>query len=226
MRAALAFFLALVLAAPAPAAERRFTVPSFEKVRIDGPYDVVVATNVSPYAKAVGDWEAIDKLVLSVEGNTLVVRPPAGAPAPTSMAKLKIMVGTPGLKAAALNGAGRLSIDKVRSLSFNIVAVGAGSVEVAAMDVDQLTVALSGVASSRLAGKAKSIDAMVQGTSALDASALKSANVKLGAQGAAVARLFATDSAKIQVAGPVTVAIDGKPACTVKQNGSGSVSGC
>jgi len=142
------------------------------------------------------------------------------------MAKLKVMVGTPGLKALALNGAGRLSIDKVRTLAFSLVAVGAGSIDVGAMDVDQLTVGLSGVASSRLAGKAKLVTATIKGTSALDASALKASDIKLGAEGAAVARLFATTSAKIQAAGPVTVAIDGGPACTVKQNGSGSISGC
>lgn len=227
MRAALAFLLPfLALAAPADAAERRFTVPSFEKVRIDGPYDVTLATNVSPYAKAKGDWAAIDRLVMSVEGNTLVIRPPAGAPPPLNSGTLKILVGTPGLRAATLNGAGRLTIDRVRSLAFDVVAVGAGSVDIGMVEVDQLTVGLSGVASGRFSGKAKSVNALVKGTSSLDASGLKVNDIKLGAEGAAVARIHAANSAKIQAAGSVTIAVAGKPACTVKQFGSGSITGC
>ena len=83
MRASLAFFIAAVAAAaaavPAKAADRTYSMTSFEKIRVDGPYDVKVATGVSPYARASGDWAAIDQLVMSVEGHTLVIRPPAGS---------------------------------------------------------------------------------------------------------------------------------------------------
>ena len=229
MRASLAFFIAAVAAAaavPAKAADRTYSMTSFEKIRVDGPYDVKVATGVSPYARASGDWAAIDQLVMSVEGHTLVIRPPAGSPSGQRGGKMLIEVGTPGLTHAALNGAGRIRIDKVRGLAFDLAVVGAGTVDVGTLDVEQLSIALSGVAGSRLGGAAKSVKAVVRGSSVLDASALDARDIRLGAEGSAVARVRATSSANIQAMGPVTVVVDGAPACTVKAQGAADISGC
>jgi len=47
----LAIFAALVLlAAPAAATERTYSVTSFDRIRIDGPYQVSLKTNVAPFA--------------------------------------------------------------------------------------------------------------------------------------------------------------------------------
>ena len=214
MRAALAFFLlTAALAVPAQAATRNYSVTSFTSIRVDGPYDVKLSTGVSPFARAIGDWGAIDKVSLSVEGQTLVIRPPAGEPLKAGGGTIRIEVGTAELKKAALKGSGRLAIDKVRGLAFDLTVAGAGTVDVAAMDVDQLTVGLIGVAGSRLGGKAKSVRAIVRGTSTLDASALETHAVILGAEGAAVARLDVRDTLDIQAAGPATIAVTGNPAC-------------
>ncbi len=226
MRAALAFFLLAATAVPAHAATRNYSVSSFTSIRVDGPYDVKLTTGVAPYARAVGDWSAIDKVSLSVEGQTLVIRPPAGEPLKATGGTIRIEVGTADLAKAALNGSGRLAIDKVRGLKFDLTVAGAGTVDIAGMDVDQLTVGLIGVAGSRLGGKAKSVRAIVRGTSTLDASGLQTNNMKLGAEGAAVARLNVRDTLDLQAAGPATIAVDGSPACTVKIQGAASVSGC
>lgn len=226
MRAALAFFVALAAALPASAADRTYSMTSFEKIRVDGPYDVKVSTGVSPFARASGDWAAIDQLVMNVEGHTLVIRPPAGSPSADRGGKLTIEVGTPGLTHAALNGAGRIRIDKVRGLAFDLAVVGAGTVDVAALDVEQLSVGLSGVAGSRLGGAAKSVKAVVRGSSRLDAGALETRDLRLGAEGSAVAHVKALTTANIQAMGPVTVVVEGGPACTVKAQGPADISGC
>lgn len=227
MRASLAFFLLTALVAvPADAATRNYSVTSFTRIRVDGPYDVHLSTGVSPFARATGDWGAIDQLSLSVEGQTLVIRPPAGAPLGATGGTIRVEVGTADLTHAALNGAGRLSIDKVRGLAFDLMVAGAGSADIAAVDVDQFTVGLQGVAGSRLGGKARSVRAIVRGTSTLDASALQVNDMKLGAEGAAVARLNVRDTLALQAAGPVTVAVEGSPACTVKAQGATSIVGC
>lgn len=226
MRASLAFFMCAALAAPATAADRTYSVMSFEKIRVDGPYDVKVSTGVSPFARASGDWAAIDQLNLTVEGHTLIIRPPAGAPAGQRGGKMLIEVGTPGLTHTALNGAGRIRIDKVRGLAFDLAVVGAGTVDVGTLDVEQLSVGLSGVAGSRLGGAAKSVKAVVRGSSRLDAGALETRDIRLGAEGSAVAHVRAVTSANIQAMGPVTVVVDGSPACTVKAQGAADVSGC
>ena len=74
MRIALAFFVAVAVASPATAADRNYSVTSFDRIRVEGPYSVNVTTNVAPFARASGDLRAIDRVSLRVEGRTLYVR--------------------------------------------------------------------------------------------------------------------------------------------------------
>ena len=41
---------------------RNYSVPSFDRIRIDGPYKVELRTNVSPYARATGSQLSLDGL--------------------------------------------------------------------------------------------------------------------------------------------------------------------
>ena len=74
----------LVLASlPAPSdaaapATRNYSVTSFDRIRIDGPYRVALKTNVSPFARATGSPLSLDGLSIGVEGRTLVVRTGGG----------------------------------------------------------------------------------------------------------------------------------------------------
>ena len=72
--------IALLVLASMPAASdaaapasRNYSITSFDRIRIDGPYKVELRTNVSPYARASGSPLALDGLSIGVEGNTLVV---------------------------------------------------------------------------------------------------------------------------------------------------------
>src|SRR3546814_19405145 len=47
--------LALTATAPAQAAERRYTVTDFNRIRVDGPFVVTLATGKSPSATASGE---------------------------------------------------------------------------------------------------------------------------------------------------------------------------
>ena len=64
----------LPAAAQTPATQRSFSVWGFDRVRIDGPYQVNLRTNVAPYARATGTPIALDGVSIRVEGRTLVVR--------------------------------------------------------------------------------------------------------------------------------------------------------
>ena len=228
MRTALALLLVLP-AAPLHAAERNYSVTSFDRIRIDGAFEVRLATGVSPYARASGDQAAIDRISMAVEGRTLVIRKPTGGwggyPG-DNPGRAVIELGTHDLTAAWVNGPGKLGIDKIKGLTFELTIQGAGSAEVGAVAVDQLKLGLAGVANARLSGNALKVTGLVRGNSALDASALNVKDWKLGADGAAVARIAASNSAAIEAMGPVTIEVTGSPACTVKASGSGSISGC
>ena len=217
-------------AAPAGAATRNFGVSGFDRVRVDGPFKVRLATGVAPFAVATGgSAAALDPVVIEVQGRTLVVRTNrsswGGYPGVAS-GPVEISIGTHDLSAAWLNGSGSLFIDKARGLSFDLSVQGAGSASIGAVAVDHLKVAVSGTASASLAGTAPRLTAIVRGISTLDAEGLVAKDATIGADGPATVRVTVTNSAKIDAHGTATIGLAGRPACTVKASGSASVSGC
>lgn len=219
----------LAFATPAGAATRNFGITSFEKVRVEGPYKVVLATGVAPYARATGSAAALDRIAVEMRGNTLVVHSnmsssggyPGQDPGP-----VEIALGTHDLSSAWLSGAGTLAIDRIRGLSFDLSSQGSGSVAVGRVDVDQLNVGVVGTASAVLAGRAAKVTALVRGISSFDASALETKDATIGAEGAATIKADVSDSVTIDGNGPVAVTLAGRPSCTLRLTGSASVNGC
>ncbi|HUE79864.1 MAG TPA: DUF2807 domain-containing protein [Sphingomicrobium sp.] len=217
------------VAAPADAATRNFGVSGFDRVRVDGPFQVRLVTGVAPFANASGSAAALDAVAIDMQGRTLVVRNSrsswGGYPGEAS-GPVEIRIGTHELTAAWLNGAGSLAIDKVRGLSFDLSVQGAGSASIGAVAVDQLKIAISGTASASVAGAAPRLTAVVRGISTLDASGLTAKDAIIGAQGPATVKAAVTETAKVDALGAATVELQGRPACMVKSAGSATVTGC
>lgn len=226
----LALISLLLLAAPAGAAERNYSVTSFDRIRVDGPYQVTLKTNVSPFAKASGAQASLEGVSIKVEGRTLTVRADTsrtwGGYPGEGRGPVTIVVGTHELSTAWVNGAGALFIDRVKGLSFNLFIQGSGVARIDAADVDQLRVGLSGSASSRLAGRALKMTANVSGSSSLDAESLAVKDAVISAEGPALVRASVTGTAKVNALGLASVALEGTPSCEVKAQGSSTVSGC
>ena len=226
----LAFACATIaFALPASAAERNFMVTDFTRIRIDGPYSVKLTTGAPPSAKATGSSSALDKLSVEVEGQTLVIRKsesgwggfPGDNPGPVTIA-----VGTHDLTAIWLNGSGGLKVNSVKGPSLDISLVGAGSVAVEKVTVDHVGVGASGSGSVILSGTVSDAAATASGTSSIDAHALTAKNATIGASGAAVIKLAASNTVKVNGEGAVTVDLAGKPSCTLSLEGPASVTGC
>jgi hypothetical protein len=228
--AAMALVATASLAAAADAATRNFGVNGFDRIRVDGPYRVKLATGVAPFAKATSSSaSALDGLVVEVQGRTLVVRSNrkawGGYPG-ESAGPVEISIGTHELTAAWLNGSGTLEIDKLRSFTFDMAVQGAGAARVGSVDVDQLKVAVSGTAAVSLTGTAKKLTATVLGVSMLQATGLSSKDATFSVHGPGTVRATVTETAKLNVQGPSSVELAGDPACTIKADGSATVSGC
>ena len=224
-----AFCMAAVATSPAMAAERNFSVTSFDRVRIDGPYKVEVKTGVPPFAVARGSGPSLDGVSLSVEGRTLIVRSNPGSwggyPG-QPRGPVTVAVGTHDLSQAWVNGSGTLVIDRIRGLSFDLALQGSGSATITNVDVDQMKIGISGAGSAAVAGKAAKLTAMVRGTSTLDASALATKDSVVGAEGPSDVRFLADATARVEARGASSVAVGGNPSCTVKAQGSAVVTGC
>jgi hypothetical protein len=226
---ALLALASLPAVAAAPSTKRTYSITGFDRVRVDGPYQVSLKTNVTPYARASGSAAALDSVSIQVQGRTLIVRSSVdgwGGYPGEGRGPVTIEVGTHELASAYVNGAGALDIDKVRGLSFSIDINGSGTANVGRAEVDQLKVGITGAGTARLAGKAKKLTAIVRGSSSFDATGLSANDAVIGAEGPSMVRAEVVNSAKINASGLAAVTLTGEPACTVRAQGSANVVGC
>lgn len=208
---------------------RTYSVTSFDRIRIDGPYKVALKTSVSPFARATGSPLSLDGLSVAVEGRTLVVRTGSGGwggYAGEDRGPVTIEAGTPDLRTAWINGSGALSIDRVKGLGFDLSIQGAGTAQVDGVDVDQLKTGISGAGSARMSGKAAQLTATIRGTSSFDADGLMVKDAVIGAEGPSIVKANVVNSAKVDALGVASVTLSGNPACTIKAQGSATVTGC
>ena len=216
-------------ASPAAAESRNFGITDFTKVRIEGPFSVTLKTGVAPFASASGSAAAVDRVAIEMRGDTLVIHNNldwwGGYPGKDA-GPVQISLGTHDLSAAWLNGSGLLDIDRVKALSFDLSVQGSGRGVIDQTEVDQLNVSVVGTASASLAGEARKLTAVVRGLSSLDAARLATRDATLGADGAATIDGSISNSVTVDATGPATVRLSGNPSCTLRVNGSTSVSGC
>jgi len=224
----LAVSAAIAFAAPAGAATRNFGVQGFTKIRVEGPFKVTVSTGVPPFVRATGSQAGLDRVAVDIQSDTLIIRAgdswggyPGVDPGP-----VEINIGTHDLISARVNGAGTISIDKVKGLTFALAVQGSGAGQIGDVAIDQLSVNLVGSASAKLAGHAGKLTTLVRGVSSLDASALVTPAAQISADGSSTIDATVTDEAKVDAWGPATIRFAGHPSCTVKAAGTTSVSGC
>ena len=226
---ALLIVASLPASAAAPTAQRNFSVTGFDRIRVDGPYQVTLKTNVAPFARATGTAASLDGVSVKVEGRTLVIREGTGGwggyPG-EGRGPVTIEVGTHDLNAIYINGPGALEVDRVKGLSFELSIQGSGMARINQVEVDQMNVGVAGAATTRLAGRAAKLTATVRGTSAFEADGLRVSDAVIGAEGPSTIRAQVTNSARVDASGLVSVTLTGDPACTVKARGSARVEGC
>lgn len=222
--------VAASLAAPsAGAATRSYTITGFERIRVDGPYQVRLTSNVAPFARASGSQAALDALSVAVEGRTLVIRSSASGWSSTpgkQNGPVEILVGTHGIGSAFVNGSGSLDISEVRGLAFDFSLQGSGGVTIRKVAVDRLKAIASGSGRVELAGKAELASLYVRGSSSLDGTAFSVKAATIGVDGSSSVKVHVVDTAKVEAQGPSMVQLIGRPACTVRTQGPAEVTGC
>ena len=219
----------LVLAAPAAAETRNFGVSDFTKIRVKAPVRVHLATGVAPFARATGSAQALQNLSIRVESGVLTIGTSqsawGGYPGKSS-GPAEIYLGTHELGSASITGAGTLAIDKVKRFDFLLTVQGAGDARIGAVEVDQLKLGVAGTGMIAVAGQAKSLEAALRGSSALEAGTLTVKDMKLVVDGPGSAAATVTNSATITGSGSGEIALAGNPACQLKLSGTGNISGC
>ncbi|QQV77440.1 DUF2807 domain-containing protein [Sphingomonas aliaeris] len=224
---------ALLVASPALAADRTYSVGSFDRIRIDGPFRVELTVGKSPGATAQGDTRNTDRLNIRVEGDTLIVSASSTAwqeqantaSSNRSPAATIIRASTPRLRSATVYGGGQLSIaGPMRAQRVDLSVRGTGSLDVRAIDADQLIADVSGPGTMTLAGKAAKARISGNGPTRILAEKLvaNDLSIRTDGNGETIARARFTTT--VNAAGVGAVTVYGKPTCIVNKNVQGPVS--
>ncbi|MDO7841334.1 head GIN domain-containing protein [Sphingomonas immobilis] len=229
MKRLFAILALLIAATPAAAQQRSYSIGSFDRVRVSGPYRVIVTLGASPSGVAEGDMRVTDLLDIRVEGTTLIVKGRNSAwgeqPAAGSSGAAVIRVSTQAIRAVTMTGAGQVSIaGPFRGQRIDLAMIGNGTLDAPALDADQLFASVLGSGSMTLGGRAAKVQLTTSGTAGITASALDAGDltVRLDGSGAIAAR--ARYTAGITASGLGSVTVYGTPACTVNRTAQGPVS--
>lgn len=218
---AFAFAPLLLLSAAAPADERTYLIGSFERLRVDGPLAVEVAPG-SPSAVASGDRRALDRLVVRVEGGTLVIGQGVGmigeGAAPGTV---RVRVGVPAMRSVLVNGGGDVRVAELTGSRVELALNGDGRLSVGRVRGDEASVTLTGSGAVTLGGTAARLRMRLYGTGSVDASALVAQDAVLISESSGSVRADVRGSARVVATGSGTVEVLGGAECAV--SGSGPV---
>lgn len=211
------FFL---LTAATSVEERGFMVSSFERLRVDGPFEVEVVTG-PPRATASGDRAALDRVAVRTNGDTLIVSagPLAWARARGQAALPRVRISVPALRAATLNGGARVRVAETRGARVDLALSGSGSLDVAAVRAEELVVSLSGNGAVTLGGTAARARMRTSGAGSIDAATLTAGDASLTSDGSGGIRVNVRYTARASALGSGGIDITGKPECILRGPG-------
>ncbi|WP_373487816.1 GIN domain-containing protein [Blastomonas sp.] len=214
----------------AHAAERRFTLGAFDRVRVEGDVSVEIRSDTAPFAFATGDPRALEALTIRVQGDTVYVRrarrnAPAEArnlpsePAP----ELHVVLNARAISAVAVLGNGNLRIDQLRGDKASATLDGTGLVEIDRIASPAATLSLNGSGRMVVAGKAQTGRVTMLGDGTIEGAGLAMTSLDFTGEGPVTARVSIDGPVRIAVKGGATLTIGGNPVCTVRQIGDNSI---
>lgn len=217
IRNVIAFAVAALLAAPAAAAERTYSITDFDRIVVEGPFVVRLATGRPTSVRATGPQDAIERLTVDAQGQTLRIRPnrQAWGGDGRQQGVLEITLTTRTLRSARVIGPGRLEIAGLQGLRAELALDGSGRLDATGIAADNLAIALRGSGAMNLSGRAEAVRADVQGSGDLAAGALVARNLTLTSATTGAVALTASDTASITALGVGEIEIAGGAACTV-----------
>src|SRR6478672_4362369 len=100
-----------------PTVSRNYSVGNFSAIEVAGPYDVEVRTGSNPSVSGSGGEKLLERTVVEVRGDKLVIRPEANHSffhwGWRHHGKAHFLVTVPQLSGATIAGSGDIQVDKV-----------------------------------------------------------------------------------------------------------------
>lgn len=234
MRALLAALGAVLLIdasqAAADAAERRFTLSAFDKVRIEGDVAVEITSGAAPFALASGDPRALEALSIKVQGGTLYIRRarrnvPTEArnrpAAPDALPQVRLSARM--VQSLTVLGHGSARIDRLSGPRPSATMDGDGSVEIGSVKADSLALNANGSGALKVSGTAARARAVMLGQGLIEGAGLILADLEFIGEGPVRGHFTVDGPARITVKGDADLRIDGKASCTIRQSGENAI---
>jgi hypothetical protein len=217
-----------LLAAPASAAGRSYIVTNFDRIRVDGPFEVRLTVGPATSGNADGDPRALDDVSLDVQGTTLIVRRNANGWGEQGSGKdegpIVITVSAPMLRSASVIGGGKLTVGgAVRGQRIDFQVTGTGSIDAQGLDVDELNTTLVGSGNASLAGVARRARLSTNGTGTIAAQALVANDLVVRLDGPGETRANARFTADLTSTGLGHIAVDGAGRCVKHAQAGGPI---
>ncbi|QTD55006.1 GIN domain-containing protein [Parasphingorhabdus cellanae] len=218
----------VAIISPADAAERKFSISSFEEVRVSGSVNVIISTDrgVSASAEA-ANREILDRVSLRKSGNQLIVLvSPKTSGRDTHFSAdetVTVTLSSYIVKSIIHSGSGTVSLDKLGGRDPKARLTGFGVLTINDVEADTLTVAMNGGGEIVIAGQAKKGRINLLGSSIFDGSQLTLETLELAQRGPASSHVFVEKEANIANSGTGQIQIDGRPNCSVKSAGSAQI---
>nr|WP_310525449.1 head GIN domain-containing protein [Polymorphobacter sp.] len=220
----LAVGMLALAAAPTFAAERSYTVGSFDRLAVAGSSDVAVTTGKAISVRASGDEAALDKLEITVENGTLQVRNKSRYGMNWGgNAKTRVVITVPMLRTTDVAGSGNVTVDRIDTPDFTASVSGSGGLNLPKLTTAKSRFSVAGSGNVSAAGTSTETKASVAGSGNLNIPGLKSSVLSASVSGSGSVDAFATTTASVSVAGSGDVRVRGGARCAISKSGSGSV---
>lgn len=205
------------------ATQRNFPVGPFQAVALEGSHDVVVTVGGEPAVRAEGDAEALDRLDIRVEGDTLHVGQKRGSWIGGHRGRVTVYVTTPTLSKAALEGSGDLRIDRVQADDFEARLAGSGDIEIGTMQAARAKFSIAGSGDIQASGTSEEAQIDIAGSGDVDLDGLTTRRARVSVAGSGNISLQASEAVEGSLMGSGDLNVRGSARCAVSKMGSGDI---
>jgi hypothetical protein len=213
---------ALAAAHPAaPATERSYPVSDFHAVENRTPFDVTIRRGDFS-VRAEGVPAEMDQLVVHVVRGALRIEL---APDKRGDSRFgahpvtHLTVTLPALDAAALDGSGRIDIDRIDANQASLALNGSGDLTVGTIASREVALALRGSGNIEAHGQAEKLSAALQGSGSIKATSLATRDLAIESQGSGRITARASGEATVYSMGSGDIRITGTANCHLVTQG-------
>jgi hypothetical protein len=214
---------ALANTASKDTSEEMRDVADFTSVSLNGSMDVNVSVGKETSVKVIADSDIIDYLETEVKNGRLIIDLEDNR-SYRNIKKMQVIVTTPTLKSARLNGSGDMDVNNVEADTFEFELRGSGDANLTDFEVEKLELNLAGSGDIESDGSCKSLDISLRGSGDISGRKMKCDTADVSLRGSGDVQVFAEKSAKVNVRGSGDVDVYGDPdTLDSNVNGSGDV---